>query len=143
LRPFAFWLLVAAVAAMSVWTITTASYFAFREDVLTRLVARQTEMQFGYEDRIAELRTQVDRITSRQLLDQEQYEKKVGQILRRQAILESRANALGGIADVTSSIKPPARSGATESSGNVLLRLAPTHKKRRSSRAAGTRGDAS
>jgi murein DD-endopeptidase MepM/ murein hydrolase activator NlpD len=129
LRPFAFWLLVAAVAAMSVWTITTASYFAFREDVLTRLVARQTEMQFGYEDRIAELRTQVDRITSRQLLDQEQYEKKVEQILRRQAILESRANALGGIADVTSSIKPPARSGATESSGNVLLRLAPTHKK--------------
>jgi TolA-binding protein len=82
------------MAAMGVWTITTASYFAFREDVLTRLLARQTEMQFGYEDRIAELRAQVDRITSRQLLDQEQYEQKVEEILRRQATLESRANAL-------------------------------------------------
>jgi hypothetical protein len=30
-------------------------------------------MQFAYEDRIAELRAQVDRTTSRQLLDQEQY----------------------------------------------------------------------
>ena len=34
-------------------------------------------MQFGYEDRIAELRAQVDRISSRQLLDQEQYEQKL------------------------------------------------------------------
>jgi uncharacterized protein YqgQ len=85
------------MAAMGVWTITTASYFAFREDVLTRLLARQTEMQFGYEDRIAELRAQVDRITSRQLLDQEQYEQKVEEILRRQATLESRANALNGL----------------------------------------------
>ncbi|MFZ2137319.1 MAG: M23 family peptidase, partial [Xanthobacteraceae bacterium] len=67
LRPLKFWLWLAIMAAMGVWTITTASYFAFREDVLTRLLARQTEMQFGYEDRIAELRAQVDRITSRQL----------------------------------------------------------------------------
>ena len=97
LRPLTFWLWLAIMAAMGVWTITTASYFAFREDVLTRLLARQTEMQFGYEDRIAELRAQVDRITSRQLLDQEQYEQKVEEILRRQATLESRANALNGL----------------------------------------------
>ena len=44
-------------------------------------------MQFGYEDRIAELRAQVDRISSRQLLDQEQYEQKLDQISRRQATL--------------------------------------------------------
>ena len=54
--PFVFWLALGALAVMAAWTITTATYFAFREDVLTRLIARQTEMQFGYEDRIAELR---------------------------------------------------------------------------------------
>jgi hypothetical protein len=38
-------------------------------------------MQFAYEDRIAELRAQVDRIMSRQLLDQEQFEKKLNTLL--------------------------------------------------------------
>ena len=58
-------------------------------------------MQFAYEDRIAELRAQVDRITSRQLLDQEQFEQKLEQILRRQATLESRASTLTGVPDPT------------------------------------------
>src|SRR5262249_9426546 len=96
---------------MGVWPISPATYFAFREDVLTRLIARQAEMQFGYEDRIAELRAQVDRFSSRQLLDQEQYEQKLDQILRRQTALESRASALNGLSDTTGAIRPPARGG--------------------------------
>ena len=111
LGPFAFWLGLGALALMAVWTVATATYFAFREDVLTRLIARQADMQFGYEDRIAELRAQVDRISSRQLLDQEQYEQKLDQMLRRQSALESRANALNGFGDVTSSIRPAPRTG--------------------------------
>jgi len=43
---------------------------------VTRLIARQAEMQYAYEDRIAELRAKVDRTTSRQLLDQEQFRPK-------------------------------------------------------------------
>src|SRR6266511_3938836 len=111
LGPIAFWVTVGTLVIMAVWTITTATYFAFREDVLTRLIARQAEMQFGYEDRIAELRAQVDRLSSRQLLDQEQYEQKLDQILRRQAALESRASALSGLPDPmpTGSSKQPAR----------------------------------
>ena len=89
----------------------TATYFAFRDDVLTRLIARQAEMQYAYEDRIAELRARVDRTTSRQLLDQEQYDQKLNQIMRRQAQLESRAAALNALPDAapTGSIKPAAR----------------------------------
>jgi murein DD-endopeptidase MepM/ murein hydrolase activator NlpD len=81
--------------------------------VLTRLVSREAEMQFGYEDRIAELRAQIDRLSSRQLLDQERYEQKLDQVSRRQATLESRAAALGALSDpaTTGSIRPPARSG--------------------------------
>ena len=58
-------------------------------------------MQHAYEDRIADLRAQVDRIASRQLLDQEQFEQKLDQILRRQATLESRAATLTGVPDPT------------------------------------------
>src|SRR5271156_3387789 len=98
---------------MAGWSITTATYFAFREDVLTRLMSREAEMQFGYEDRIAELRAQIDRLSSRQLLDQDKYDQKLDQLLHRQSALESRANALGTVADqiTTGSIRGPAHAG--------------------------------
>ena len=112
--PIAFWIVVGTLVIMAIWTITTATYFAFREDVLTQLVGREAEMQFSYEDRIAELRAQIDRLSSRQLLDQDQYEQRLQQLQRRQATLESRATALGALPDpiATGSIKAPPRSGS-------------------------------
>jgi murein DD-endopeptidase MepM/ murein hydrolase activator NlpD len=111
IRPVAFWVVVGTLVIMAAWSITTATYFAFRDDVLTRLVGREAEMQFGYEDRIAELRAQIDRLSSRQLLDQEQYVQRLDQVSRRQATLESRAAAIGARTDPanTGSIKPPTR----------------------------------
>ena len=93
--PVAFWIVVGSLAVMAAWSIATGTYFAFHEDVLTRLIGRQAEMEIAYEDRIAELRAQIDRITSRQLLDQEQFEQKLNALLKRQATLEQRTNALG------------------------------------------------
>ena len=111
--PVAFWTIVGSLVLMAGWSAMTATYFAFRDDVLTRLLARQAQMQFAYEDRIADLRGQVDRLAGRQLLDQEQFETKLEQIARRQALLESRSSALNGLPDVpTGSIKPPARGAA-------------------------------
>src|ERR1700731_1449088 len=109
--PVAFWIVIGTVTALGMWSAATATYFAFRDDVLTRLIARQAEMQYAYEDRIAELRAKVDRATSRQLLDQEQFDQKLEQIMRRQTALESRATALGAIPDiqVTGSIRTPPR----------------------------------
>jgi hypothetical protein len=112
--PVAFWIVVGTVTVLGMWSAATATYFAFRDDVLTRLIARQAEMQYAYEDRIAELRAKVDRTTSRQLLDQEQFDQKLEQVMRRQTTLESRATALGAIPDatVTGSIRTPSRGAA-------------------------------
>ena len=112
--PVVFWIVIGTVTVLGMWSAATATYFAFRDDVLTRLIARQAEMQYAYEDRIAELRAKVDRTTSRQLLDQEQFDKKLDQIMHREATLESRATALGAMPDVlvTGSIKPPSRGPA-------------------------------
>lgn len=104
--PVAFWIVVGALVVMGVWSIATGTYFTFRENVLTRLIGRQAEMQFAYEDRIAELRAQIDRVMSRQLLDQEQFEQKLNTLLQRQTTLEQRANALGGETSTTGTIKP-------------------------------------
>jgi len=117
--PVAFWIVIGTVTALGMWSAATATYFAFRDDVLTRLIARQAEMQYAYEDRIAELRAKVDRTTSRQLLDQEQFDQKLEQVMRRQTALESRAAAMGSIPDMqpTGSIRAPSRGAAAVSSG--------------------------
>jgi murein DD-endopeptidase MepM/ murein hydrolase activator NlpD len=108
--PVAFWIVVGTLVVMAVWSVLTGTYFAFREDVLTGLIGRQAKMQFAYEDRVAELRAQIDRITSRQLLDQQQFEQKLKMLLQRQATLERRTDALAGDALTTGSL-PPARRG--------------------------------
>lgn len=99
--PVVFWIAVGTVTLLGVWSAATATYFAFRDDVLTRLISRQADMQYAYEDRIAELRARVDRTTSRQLLDQEQFDRKLEEIVRRQTVLESHAAALKALPDVT------------------------------------------
>src|SRR5213080_3838888 len=125
--PVVFWIVVGTVVVLGMWSAATATYFAFRDDVLTRLIARQAEMQYAYEDRIAELRGKVDRTTSRQLLDQEQFDQKLDQIMRRQTALESRATALGSIPDTaaTGSIRPAARGAAVETPASGSLKPSP------------------
>jgi murein DD-endopeptidase MepM/ murein hydrolase activator NlpD len=139
--PVAFWIVVGTLVVMGVWSIATGTYFAFREDVLTRLIGRQAEMQFAYEDRIAELRAQVDRITSRQLLDQEQFEHKLSMLLQRQATLEQRTGALGGDPNATGSIRPASNAlpsdkpiKASPISDTVIFRAPPDREARLESR---------
>jgi murein DD-endopeptidase MepM/ murein hydrolase activator NlpD len=110
---------VGTLVIMAGWSVATATYFAFQDDVLARVMRHQADMQFAYEDRLAEMRAQVDRVTSRQLLDQEQLEQKLDQIVRRQSVLEQRATAIGAIADpaATGSVhtapRPQSPAGAT------------------------------
>ncbi|HVZ53106.1 MAG TPA: peptidoglycan DD-metalloendopeptidase family protein [Pseudolabrys sp.] len=140
--PVAFWIVVGTLVVMAVWSILTGSYFAFRKDVLTRLIGRQAEMQFAYEDRIAELRAQVDRVTSRQLLDQEQFEQKLNTLLKRQSVLESRTSAIAGDVLTTGSIKParlsppgePARLKPSPISDTVIFTAPPDREARLESR---------
>jgi murein DD-endopeptidase MepM/ murein hydrolase activator NlpD len=123
--PVAFWIVVGTLVVMGLWSIATGTYFAFREDVLTRLIGRQAEMQFAYEDRIADLRAQVDRITSRQLLDQEQFEQKLSALLQRQAILERRTSALSGDVTSTGSIRPTRNALPAQAPANRPVKASP------------------
>jgi murein DD-endopeptidase MepM/ murein hydrolase activator NlpD len=132
IRPAAFWLAVTAFLTMTGWSVATVAYFAFHDDVLKGLMSRLRTQQYAYEDRIAELRTQIDRTTSRQLLSQEQFQQKLDELLRRQTALESRAEALNGVADpgTTGSIKPATRGGtepASKAAPQGELILSPPH----------------
>ena len=81
-RPLLRHVLIAA----AIWLVTTAAYyFTFQRDIVTRLMDDQTELQLNYEDRIAELRSRLDRVMSQKLLDQQQVEQRVNALLQWQA----------------------------------------------------------
>jgi murein DD-endopeptidase MepM/ murein hydrolase activator NlpD len=95
----AFWTIVGSLVAVAGWTTMSATYLAFRDDMHRQLVRRQAEVQFSYDDQIADMRARIDHATSRQALDQEQLAAKLEQLARRQSVLEGRANMLGTLAD--------------------------------------------
>ncbi|MGZ8309403.1 MAG: M23 family peptidase, partial [Rhodoplanes sp.] len=97
--PIAFWTVVGTLVIMAGWSIVTATYFAFHDEVVTQLIVRQADLQVAYEDRLAEMRAQVDRVTTRQLLDHEQVEQTLNQVLRRQSVLEQRASMLSSLGE--------------------------------------------
>ena len=142
--PIAFWIVVGTLVIMGVWTIGTGTYFAFRESVLARLMGHQAQMQYAYEDRIAELRAQVDRITSRQLLDQEQFERKLDALLKRQAVLENRTSALSADGITTGTVQglrgsePSRQSKASPISDTVMFAAPPDREARLAAHDDGT-----
>ena len=72
-------LIATAFAALAILAslMGTGLYIAFQDDLVGATLARHNRMQQAYEDRIASLRTQVDLVTSRQLLDQQAIESRV------------------------------------------------------------------
>ena len=145
LRPWHLWSFAALAPALAALYLGATAYLVFRDDMLAALMARQNEMQFAYEDRLATMRAQVDRITSKQLLDQDSVEGKMQTIVARQAQLENRATMMamlaenaGVLRDVTGSIPvaspkpaaqstPVAKAPAKPAAPNPLL-AAPTPK---------------
>ena len=77
--------------------LLATSYLVFRDDLITGSVARQARLQQAYEDRIAALRIQLDRVTSRQLLDQKLMDGKVSELIQRQKALSERHDKLAPV----------------------------------------------
>lgn len=91
------WLAATALCVaglLSVGYIGSTAYLVLRDDIIGATMARQARIQHDYEDRISALRAQVDRVTSRQLIDQQVVERKVEKLLAKQAALTSRHGRL-------------------------------------------------
>jgi murein DD-endopeptidase MepM/ murein hydrolase activator NlpD len=98
LRPACLWGLAVIMPALALWGVGAGLFIAFHDDMLASLIARQAEMQYSYEDRLADARAEIDRVTSRQLLDQTSFEGKVHELLSRQAQLEQRTSVVASMA---------------------------------------------
>jgi murein DD-endopeptidase MepM/ murein hydrolase activator NlpD len=136
-RPWTLWAGAGVIATLLTWAVGATAYIAFRDDMLGALLTRQAEMQAAYEDRLADARSALDKVASRQLLDQNSFEGKLHELLSRQALLEqrgslvaqiakqaaerggasapdiaARASAKGGALAALNSLTPPAGAGA-------------------------------
>lgn len=115
LRPWAMAVLGTVAVCFSLGYLVATSYLVFRDDLIGASIARQARMQHAYEDRISALRSQVDRIISRQLLDQQLMEQKVAELMDRQNALLDRASRLtplmerAGAADGAAPVVPTER----------------------------------
>lgn len=77
--------------------VGATGYLAFRDDLIASTVVRQARIKHEYEDRIAALRSKVDKITSRQLLDQQAVEEQVSTLIKQQEALTGRIGEFDGL----------------------------------------------
>lgn len=99
IRPWLAALVGSTVMALSLGYLGATSYLVLRDNIISASNAHQARIQQAYEDRISALRAQVDRITSRQLLDQQLMETKVTELIERQSRLSDRHGRLGPLLD--------------------------------------------
>lgn len=93
-NPIYFSVVFGLMAMFSVGYFAATTYLVLRDDLISARGARDARMQHEYEDRIATLRTNLDRITSRQLLDQQAIETKVSELIARQKQLDGRGSTM-------------------------------------------------
>lgn len=68
----------------------TIGYYLLRSDIIAEASAERTELVLEYQDHIDRLRTEIEILTSRQMVDRETVEIQVMDVLRRQQGLNQR-----------------------------------------------------
>lgn len=82
-------------------------YLALHDDFGAAFLAREARMQYAYEDRLAALRGDLDRQTSRMMADEAGVESRVRDLFSRESRLESRAALMVDLATRTGALALP------------------------------------
>ncbi len=97
IKPVVFSVFLGVMFMFMVGYFSATAYLVFRDDLINASYARQARVQYEYEDRIAALRAKLDRVTSRQLLDQQAIEARVRDLIARQDNLGNRGTRMNGL----------------------------------------------
>jgi len=94
-------LVTASAAGVLVLLLTVyigaTAYLIYRDDLLGAAVSRQVSMQYAYEERMAALRSELDRLSSRHAVQTEGVEEQLAKLLDKQEVIERRQAALDSI----------------------------------------------
>jgi murein DD-endopeptidase MepM/ murein hydrolase activator NlpD len=89
---------LAAIVILAVWAGGATLYILFKDDALKILIERQVAITRSYETQAAQLQTEIDRLRSLKLIDQERVDRAIADLARRQNAVEARQSALSGLA---------------------------------------------
>lgn len=88
---------IAFAVIFAVAYLGATGYLMFRDDILKASHIRQVRLQNAYEDQMAGLRIEIDRIASRQMLDQKSVETKIERLLGLRASLDERKRSVDSL----------------------------------------------
>src|ERR1700741_4025357 len=81
---------LATILLASLWSGAVLFYCIYRDDALMFLARRQTEMVQSYDAQLTALETEIERLKSKKLVDQERVDRAIVDLGRRQGLLEQR-----------------------------------------------------
>ena len=90
LRPVMAFAAITTLALLGTGLLGATAYLVFRDQIVSAQAARHAFLQRRYEDRIAALRTELERMSSRQLMERKAVESKIDILLERKSRLENR-----------------------------------------------------
>ena len=89
---------IVLVLLLAVWSGAATIYVLFRDDALKLLADRQITLVRAHDREMGALLTEIDRLKSLKLLDQQRVERTLADLTRRQVTLEQRQAALATLA---------------------------------------------
>ena len=128
-RPWLVGTVAVGAAVFGTLYLAATGYLFFRDDILAASITQQTHMKRAYEDRIATLRSDIDRLTSRQLLNQQQIEADVERLSGRQAALDARQDVIAVLSQAARRVgiaPAPADADAAPAADNAAATPAPS-----------------
>jgi murein DD-endopeptidase MepM/ murein hydrolase activator NlpD len=108
---FAAFLVFVLVPIAAVIYLGATCYFIFHDDVLARLMQRQADMQYAYEDRIAALRRDVGNAQHRADAAAADFASRLVALSQRQDQVETRTALIAVFADHEKQMQLPAATG--------------------------------
>lgn len=102
--------LVIIASVLLAWFLFATLYLVLRDDYVISSVMSERRSAYAYEDRVVDLRQRIDRLTARQLINQDTVEVRVASLIARQAELEARhmvVNDLATRAERSNLLAPP------------------------------------
>ncbi|MCX7340996.1 MAG: M23 family metallopeptidase [Hyphomicrobiales bacterium] len=91
-----------AATMLTGWSAGATWLLLSKDSFGAHMIRRETARQYAYEDRIASLKTEVDKLSSRQLVDQDGVEARVAELVTRQTQLETRQAIVAALTDSVS-----------------------------------------
>jgi murein DD-endopeptidase MepM/ murein hydrolase activator NlpD len=93
-RPWVFGTVVGIFLMFTAGYVAATGYLVYRDDIVGATFERQAGMQRAYEERIALLRSELDRVTSRHIVETQTIESQVGSLVQRQELIDRRQAVL-------------------------------------------------